>query len=571
MRARGVAEGRREPSPPARPAPPVNACAVPAPAPRAAHSRDATDMPTTADRKRILWVDDEIDLLRSHILFLEQRGYAVETAPNGEDALELAARGDFDVILLDEQMPGKTGLAVFRDIREKLPSIPVVMITKSEEEALMDRAIGQRVDDYLVKPVNPNQVLSVLKRHLEGRQIRHQRIARDFSQRYLGLETRRKEIADWRGWTEAYRELLDWERRLVEAGERGLLASLEDLRRGYAKDFAAWYAGSYPGWMRARDGERPAISAAMPALSMDVVPQSVLPLLAEGRRVLLVIVDCLRLDQWLAIRDVLEPLFDVQESFYLSILPSATPYARNAIFSGLLPREIARRYPQYWRDVRDEGSLNLHERELLAGQLARHGVEAAGLAYQKVFTAEEGAQVERRLPNLVQGPFGVLVFNFIDILTHGRSESDILKQIAPDQEAFRSLTRSWFLHSSLRAVLEGAARLGVTVVLTSDHGSVHCLRPATVYAKRDATENLRFKFGDGVRSDEPSLLLVRDSADVGLPDLGRAVNYLFATEDFYLVYPTKLREYQSRYYGSFLHGGISLEEVVLPLATMTPR
>jgi CheY-like chemotaxis protein len=528
-------------------------------------------MAGAGDRKRILWVDDEIDGLRSHILFLEQRGYDVATAPNGEDALELVSRGGVELVLLDEQMPGRNGLAVFRELRERSPTVPVVMVTKSEEESLMTRAIGQRVDDYLVKPVNPNQVLSVLKRVLEGEQIRHQRIAQEFSSRYLGLEERRKEVADWRGWVEAYRELLDWELRLIEAGERGLLASLEDLQRGYGSDFAAWYARSYPGWVHSRNGERPPVSSTNPPLSMDVVPDAVLPLLRDGRRVLLVIVDCLRLDQWLAIRDVACAPFEAAETSYLSILPSATPYARNAIFSGLFPREIARRYPQYWRDVRDEGSLNLHERELLEGQLGRHGVAVEGLAYQKVFTAEEGAQVEKRLPNLLQGAFSVLVFNFIDILTHGRSESEILREIAPDAEAFRSLTRSWFLHSSLRGVLEGAARLGATVVLTSDHGSVHCRRPATVYAKRDATENLRFKFGDGVRTDDPTALLLKDGADAGLPDLGPNVNYLFATEDAYLVYPTKLREYQSRYYGSFLHGGISLEELVLPIATLTPR
>ena len=528
-------------------------------------------MPAPTDKKRILWVDDEIDGLRSHILFLEQRGYTVETAPNGEDALELVKQGDFDMVLLDEQMPGKSGMAVFQDIRERSPATPVVMITKSEEESLMDHAIGQRVDDYIVKPVNPNQVLSVLKRLLEGDKIRHQRIARDFSRRYLGLEEQRKAISDWRGWVEAYRELLSWELRLIESGERGLLASLEDLQRGYSTDFAAWYTRSYPGWVKARERERPPISAGHPPLSMDVVPDAVLPLLREGRRVLFVIVDCLRLDQWLTIQDSLSELYEMDESFYLSIIPSATPYSRNAIFSGLFPRRIAERYPQYWRDVRDEGSLNLHERELLAGQLARHGLDADQLNYQKVFTAEEGAQVERRLANLLQAPFTVLVFNFIDILTHGRSESDILKEIAPDQEAFRSLTRSWFLHSSLRAVLEGAARLGVTVVLTSDHGSVHCRRPATVFAKRDATENLRFKFGDNVRSEEPSTLLVKNGADVGLPDMGPTSHYLFATEDFYLVYPTKLREYQGRYYGSFLHGGISLEEIVLPLVTLTAR
>lgn len=520
------------------------------------------------DAKRILWVDDEIDGLRSHILFLENRGFAVTTAPNGEDALALISEDGFDAVLLDEQMPGMRGMQVFEAIRDAHPRVPVVMVTKSEEERLMDQAIGSRVDDYLVKPINPNQVLSVLKRLLEGSQIRHQTIAQEFSRRYLELEDERKRVSTWDEWVTLYRELLGWERRLVEAGERGLADSREELHRAANADFGRWVQERYADWVAADPRDRP-------VLSPDLVEAHVRPLLeADGGPVFFVIVDCLRLDQWLAIRDVVEPAFEIEEAFAGSILPSATPYSRNSIFSGWFPRDIAEKRPDLWiGDADVEGSMNPYEKQLLELQLKRKGLgDVAPVQYSKVFTAEEGAAALKRVPQALQGRLAAFVFNFIDVLTHGRSESEILLEIAPDPEAFRSLTRSWFLHSALWQLLREAARHGVRVVLTTDHGSVHCLRPATVYARRDATQNLRYKFGNNIRAEEEETAFREvDLESIGLPHMGTNVAALMAVEDYYFVYPTKLREYQSRYYGAFLHGGISLEELILPVVTLTPR
>jgi DNA-binding response OmpR family regulator len=520
------------------------------------------------DARRILWVDDEIAGLKSHILFLEKRGFHVVTAPNGEDALAVLSDNGFDCVLLDEQMPGMRGMTVFQRIRDDHPRLPVVMVTKSEEEGLMDQAIGRRVDDYLVKPINPNQVLSVLKRLLEGSQIRHQTIAQEFSRRYLELDDERKACISWEDWVALYRELLTWEMRLVEAGERGLLQSQQELHRAANADFSRFVIERYPQWVAARPGERP-------TLSPDLVGRHVVPLLeADPGPVFFVIIDCLRLDQWIAIRDVLERHFTIEESNAGSILPSATPYSRNAIFSGWFPRQIVERQPGLWiGDADVEGSLNPHERELLELQLRRKGLaEACPVQYTKVYTAEDAAGALKRLPQCFQSRLSAFVFNFIDVLTHGRSESEILLEIAPDQEAFRSLTRSWFMHSALIDLLGQAARQGVRVVLTTDHGSVHCLRPATVYARRDASQNLRYKFGNDIRAEnEETAYRVLDMASIGLPEQGTNVAALMAVEDYYFVYPTKLREYQARYYGAFLHGGISLEELILPVATLTPR
>lgn len=520
------------------------------------------------DTKRILWVDDEIAGLESHILFLEGRGFEVTTAPNGEDALAMISEDGYDAVLLDEQMPGMRGIQVFERIRDVHPRLPVVMVTKSEEEHLMDQAIGRRVDDYLVKPINPNQVLSVLKRLLEGSQIRHQTIAQAFSRRYLELEDERKRVGSWDEWVGLYHELLTWEHRLIEAGERGLAESREELHRAANADFSHWVRERYRDWVAARIGERP-------VLSPDLIDVHVRPLLeADEGPIFFVIVDCLRLDQWMAIREAVEPMFEIEEAFAGSILPSATPYCRNSIFSGWFPGTIAEKRPDLWiGDADVEGSMNPYEKELLELQLKRKGLgDATPIQYQKVFTVEEGSAALRRVPQALQSRLSAYVFNFIDVLTHGRSESEILLEIAPDPEAFRSLTRSWFLHSALHDLLREASRHGVRVVLTTDHGSVHCLRPATVYARRDATQNLRYKFGNNIQAEDPETAFREvDLPSIGLPHMGTNVAALMAVEDYYFVYPTKLREYQSRYYGAFLHGGISLEELILPVVTLTPR
>jgi DNA-binding response OmpR family regulator len=517
--------------------------------------------------KKILWVDDEIELLKSQILFLEQKGYQVETATNGDDALEMLKCGTVDLILLDEQMPGKRGIETVGELRDVAPNVPVVMVTKSEEEDLMNQAIGWRVDDYIVKPVNPNQVLSVCKRLLEGSKIRHQRTAQDFVSRFRELEEKRSDSFTWKDWAEIYTELIMWESRLAETGEESLAGLLHGLKRQWRRDFSHYVMQEYFNWLSAAKGQRPLLSA-------DVVQEFLLPVIRKFDSVLFIIVDCMRMDQWFQLAPLIEEFYDIERKTYFSILPTATPYARNAIFSGLFPAEIIERFPNYWQvGSDDEGSLNLYEKELLEAHLDQLTVgKSLPLRYEKVFTKEEGQRLVKKIPSLMQRGVTAIVVNFIDILTHGRSESEILLEIAPNEQAYRDLVLSWFRHSSLYGVLQEAARQGVPVVLTSDHGSVHCTRPVTVYAKRDASTNLRYKFGDNINSEEQkATFLVREPARAKLPYLGMNVHYIFAIEDTYFVYPTKLREYQSRYYGSFLHGGISPEEMILPVALMTPK
>jgi CheY-like chemotaxis protein len=520
---------------------------------------------TSRSSKRILWVDDEIDFLKPHLLFLQARGYHVDAISNGDDALTLLAENTYDLVLLDEQMPGRRGLEVLEIMRRHDPHSRVVMVTKSEEDRTMTEAIGRRVDDYLVKPTSPRQVLSVVTRILEGPSIRQQQVAQDFAARFPRLSLLRQEATTHDDFFRVFTELSDWHIRLEESGEEGLLDTVRTMMVDLRRDFGEWVVREYPRWMRGAEDR--------PTLSVDVVREFLVPWLGS-EPVYFVVLDCMRLDQWRAMTPLLAPYFEIEEQHHFSILPTATPYARNAIFSGLFPDEIASLHPDWWSSPDDEGSLNAFEDQLLSRQLTRITGRDVPIHYEKIFSDREGDQVRARVNSALKTPGSViaLVFNFVDLMTHGRSESPILMEVAKDEAALRDLTRSWFERSTAYQVLREAAAQGHRVVLTTDHGSILCQRPTTVFARRDATSNLRYKFGQDLRAeDKHTAFGTSDEMDLRLPGgrLGRT--YLLALEDHFFVYPTKLREYQARYRNSFLHGGISPEEMIVPVASLTPR
>lgn len=515
--------------------------------------------------KRILWVDDEVGFLRPHLLFLQQRGYHVDAIANGDDALSLLKENRYDLILLDEQMPGRRGLEVLELLRRDDPHARVVMITKSEEDRTMTEAIGRRVEDYLVKPASPRQVLSVVTRILEGPSIRQQRAAQDFAARWPVLSTQREEASTPEEFSEVYQELVDWHIRLEGAGERGLMGTVEALLEDLRRDFGPWVVRRYAGWVNGAEDR--------PQLSVDVVKEHLVPLLGDDP-VFFVVLDCMRMDQWRVISPIISELFEIEEHTHYSILPTATPYARNALFSGLYPDQIAEAYPDWWDASDDEGSLNAFEDELLIAQLKRLTGRDVPVHYEKIFSDRKADQVRGRIRGALKTPGTVvaLVFNFVDLMTHGRSESPILMEVAKDEAALRGLTRSWFERSTVFSVLKEAASKGYRVVLTTDHGSIHCRRPTTVFARKDATSNLRYKFGSDLRAEEPGAAFTTNRAsDLRLPSGTLATTYLVALDDCFFVYPTKLREYQKRYKNSFLHGGISPEEMIVPVANLRPR
>ncbi len=520
---------------------------------------------TSRATKRILWVDDEVDLLKPHLLFLQARGYHVDAISNGDDALELLREYPYDLVLLDEQMPGRSGLQVLEILRREDPHQRVVMVTKSEEDHTMTEAIGRRVDDYLVKPTSPRQVLSVVTRILEGSSIRQQRVAQDFAARFGTLSRNAQDASTPEDYAGVYTELVGWLMRLEDSGEAGLLDTVGTLMTDLRRDFGVWVVREYPRWVRDSEDR--------PRLSIDLVREFLVPRLGS-EPVYFVVLDCMRLDQWRAMTPLLAEFFEIEEAFHYSILPTATPYARNAIFSGLYPDEIAARRPGWWDASDDEGSLNAFEDELLSDQLKRLTGRDVPVHYEKIFSDRQGDQVRARVNSAVKAPGTVvaLVFNFVDLMTHGRSESPILMEVARDEAALRGLTRAWFERSTAFAVLKEAALQGHKVILTTDHGSILCQRPTTVFARKDATSNLRYKFGQDLRAEVSSSAFgTRNEEDLRLPRGRLGTSYLIALEDYFFVYPTKLREYQARYRNSFLHGGISPEEMIVPVASLTPR
>ncbi len=511
---------------------------------------------------RILWADDEIDQLKPHIIFLENKGFEVTPVTNGNDAVTLIQERPFDIIFLDEQMPGMDGLATLNRIKTIQSSLPVVMITKSEEESIMEEAIGAKISDYLIKPVNPNQIVLTIKRILERHRIRNEKFAQSYLRNFNKISERIHEEASWEEWIKIYKQLTRWDIDL-ESGEESLRQVLADQYEEANKMFGQFITQNYKSWLNESTPQRP-------ALSIDIVNEYVLPHIKNGQKTLFFVIDCMRYDQWLLFQELLNEDFSIDTDFYYSILPTATPYSRNAIFSGLFPLEIEDVYPDLWHQGEDESSLNQYEKELLTKQLQRKGIDKK-IKYEKVLNADEGQNVADQIHNYLQVPLSTFVYNFVDTLVHSRSDSDVLKEIAPDVPAFRSLTKTWFQHSTLYEIFKALAEEEVVIVVTSDHGAVRALRDTKVRGDRDTSTSLRYKYGRNLSADEDTTFIIEDPAEYKLPTPGHSNNYLIAKEDYYFVYPTNYHRYQSRYKDTFLHGGASMEEMILPIATLRPK
>jgi CheY-like chemotaxis protein len=516
-------------------------------------------------KANILWVDDEIDLLRSHVLYLNDKGYTVETATNGEDAIAMVKEHAYDLVFLDEMMAGIGGLETLAEIKQMRPNLPVVMITKNEAESLMEEAIGGKISDYLTKPVNPSQILLACKKFLEGKKIASEHVSRDYVQEFQEISSSLMSNPDHNDWVTIYRKLTEWETELDDHPELGLQQTLADQKRECNVEFGKFVERNYQAWL-----EQP---NSRPTLSAEVVEKYVLPALSDQRSVFLFVIDCLRLDQWIGMESVLHDQYDIKKEYYYSILPTATPYARNAIFSGLFPNEIEQRFPELWQKAEDDdNSRNRYERQLMDKLLERKRVKLRPEAkYIKILDAEVGRSTEQNILTYTQNRLTSIVVNFVDILAHSRSDSDVLKELAPDEGAYRSLTKSWFIHSSLYGMLRAlASQKNVKIILTTDHGSVRSLRGAKVFGDREASTSLRYKYGRNLKCDERQALFVKNPTDFRLPRRGVTTNYIIAKEDYYFVYPTDYHKYLSQYRDSFQHGGISMEEMILPVVTLDP-
>ena len=514
-------------------------------------------------KRKILWVDDEIELLKAHIIFLEKKGYHLTPVTNGADALDMIKREIFDAVLLDEMMPGMDGLSVLVEIKNIDPGLPVVMITKSEEEQIMNDALGSRISDYLTKPVNPSQIFTTLKRLLDSSQLRSERVSREYTR-----HTNRNRMAlsaglDHNGWAQTHDSLSRWDIEIEDFNDSGLKQIHHDQKKEFRHEFSKYIEKNYQFWI---DGDGP-------DLSHNILDKYVAPHLKDGKKVYFLVIDCLRLDHWLAIEPKLEKLFNIDLKYYYSILPTATPFSRNSMFAGMLPYEINKFYPDIWREAgHGDASMNNHEHELLDMYLGRKGIRLDRKAvYEKVMKTDDAQVLHRKLGNLKQNQFISIVYNFIDLLSHQRSENDILMEIAPDEAAFRSLTTAWFEHSVLLDILKFIADEGATLILTTDHGSIIGEKASIVKGDRTTSTNIRYKYGRQLKANPSEVFNVDSPEKYGLPLIGSDTNYLFAKDDYCLIYQNNFRQYEKIYQNTFQHGGISMEEMILPIGTLTPR
>ncbi|MBZ0180091.1 MAG: response regulator [Melioribacteraceae bacterium] len=519
---------------------------------------------------KLLWVDDEIELLRSHIIFLSEKGYEVDTATNGEDAVEEVKNNNYDLIFLDEMMAGMGGLETLARIKELKPNIPVVMITKSEEESLMNDAIGSKINDYLIKPVQPSQVLMLCKKHLQSKEISGQYIAKDYLLDFNQITQKLNFGLDAEEWVDIYLKLINWSRELDVHPEINLRQTLSEQFKECNKEFSKFVEKNYKSWVSGEEDYN------KPTLTTEILDKYLFPHITSDAKgpVFFFVLDCMRIDQWLVLEKHLFEFFDIEKDYYYSILPTATPYARNSLFAALYPSEIEKYYPDLWSTNRDdEKSQNKYEKELLQRALDKRNIKLKNeLKYMKIIDPEVGRSFEQHVTSHKKTHLMAVVVNFLDMIAHGRSDSDLLKEIAPDESAFRSLTNSWFTHSSLFSTLKKIAKIhNSKIILTTDHGSIRTLRGSKVLGDREASTNLRFKFGRNLKVDEKHAVFINNSADYKLPTRGVTQSYIIAKEDYYFVYPTDYHKYLSHYKDTFQHGGISMEEMILPVITMKSK
>jgi DNA-binding response OmpR family regulator len=531
----------------------------------------------------LLWADDEMELLRAHLLFLEKKGYEVVTVTNGTDAIEECKNHTFDLVLLDEMMPGLSGLETLQRIKEVTPQTPVVMVTKSEEEDIMNQAIGQQIADYLIKPVNPNQILLTLKKNIHRREIVTETVQTNYQQQFQQLSMQIMDCSSWQDWADIYRKLVRWELELSQTDSQ-MTEMLEMQKQEANRGFAKYVKKNYLEWIGARSKEQGArempkfttkdkgnlsslAPSPLPPLSPDIFKTKVFPLLNEGEKVFLVVLDNFRYDQWKMLEQELASDFVIDEDLYCSILPTATQYARNAIFSGLMPDQIAKMFPDLWVDEDEEEGKNLNEEPLIQTQLERYRRKNT-FSYHKINTSQDADRFMQQLKSLGKNDLNVVVFNFIDMLSHARTESKMVRELANNESAYRSITLSWFRHSVIADLFRQLAQTDYRVIITTDHGSIRANNPVKIIGDRNTNTNLRYKLGKNLAYDSKDIFVIKEPRKAMLPAPNLSTTYVFATGDDFFAYPNNYNYYVSYYRNTFQHGGISMEEMLIPIITL---
>ncbi len=511
---------------------------------------------------KVLWTDDEIEILRPHIIFLGEKGYEVETCTNGIDTIELVRDNDYDILLLDEHMPGMSGIDTLKQIKQLKPDIPVIMITKSEEEDIMEDAIGSQIADYLIKPVKPKQILLSLKKNTDSKRLVTEKTTSDYRGEFAAISRLISEAGSAADWIKIHKKLVYWDIQLDKTGDSTMREIFATQEQEANKAFSRFISSNYLLWFR-DEKERPLMSAGL-------MKEKVLPLLAKKQKLFFILIDNLRYDQWKVISAGLSSMFRVAgESQYYSILPTATQYSRNAIFSGLMPADIQKHYPQLWVYDDEEQGKNMHEEELLSLQIERltPGIK---WKYHKISSNSAGSKINERLPDLLDLDLNVMVYNFVDLISHARTEMDIIKDLAGDESAYRTLTRSWFMHSPLYELLSRLSSAGVKVVISTDHGTIRVNNPVKVTGDRSTSPNLRYKLGRNLDYRASDVFDIEHPHAAGLPKSNISSRYIFARNYDFLVYPNNYNHYARYYHNTFQHGGISMQEMIIPVAILDP-
>lgn len=516
------------------------------------------------DNIKILWADDEIDMLKPQLFFLEKKGYDVCTVSNGHDALDILDEDqEIDIVFLDESMPGLSGLETLARLKTKRPNIPVVMITKNEAENIMEEAIGSQIDDYLIKPVNPNQILLTLKKIVDNKRLISEKTATDYQQEFRRISMTINENPNFQEWADIYRKIINWEIRLSESNNLPMEEILISQKSDANKEFFRFVSKNYVDWIKTDNG---------PLMSHNLMRSKVLPLLTEEKPIVLVLLDNLRYDQWKIIEPKISSIFKIEEEdFYYSILPTATQYSRNAIFAGMMPLDIQKKYPEWWLNDNEEGGKNLKESELLNEQINKFVKKNIKHEYLKITNTSQARNLQDNALNFLNNDITVIVYNFIDMLSHARTEMEVLKELAGDEKAYRSLTKSWFENSPLWAMLQKLAEKDLHVVITTDHGTMRVKTPSKVIGDKDTTTNLRYKVGRNLQYDRKDVFEVKNPAEIKLPSPNVSSTFIFAKDDLFFLYPNNYGHFNSFFKDTFQHGGISLEEIICPVITLSSK
>jgi CheY-like chemotaxis protein len=512
---------------------------------------------------KILWADDEIELLKPHIIYLESKGYNLTSAKSGDEALEILDVNTFDLIFLDENMPGLNGLETLTIIKEKYANVPVIMITKSEEESIMEEAIGSKISDYLIKPVNPNQILLAIKKNIDSNRLVDQRITSKYQQDFRNLSLKISSNLDKEEWYKIYKKLVYWELELEKIGDNSIEQILEMQKSDANSQYFKFVKNNYKDWLSGINS---------PLMSHNLIRKKVIPLVTDATPTYMILIDNLRYDQWKIIEPyILEDFNLIDDDLYTSILPTSTQYSRNSIFSGLLPSELEKKYPNKWKNDEDEGGKNNYENDFLLDNFQRLGKGRDKISYTKITNIDSGRKTISKIMNMKSNLLNVIVYNFVDMLSHARTDMKVIKELADDDSAYRSITASWFSHSPLKDIMNEIAKQKANLIITTDHGTINVNKPSRIIGDRSVNSNLRYKQGKNLNFNKNDVFIINNPNEYFLPSQNLSSKYIFAKEDLYFVYQNNYNKFANLYKNTYQHGGISMEEMLIPVISLKSK